>query len=63
VSAYQVAASYAALGDGDEALSRLEKAYEEHSALLCSIKIDPTFDSLRADQRFRDLLRRMNFPD
>ena len=63
VSAYQMAAIYAALRDGNEALRRLETAYEEHSALLCCITIDPLFDFLRADQRFRDLLRRMNFPD
>lgn len=38
-------------------------AYEEHSVLHCCIKIDPLFRSLRADQRFQDLLPQMDFPD
>ena len=57
-----VAEVYVGLDDKQEALSWLEKAYAEHAADLDILKVDPVFDPLRSDPRFRDLLRRMNFP-
>jgi len=57
-----VAAVHAGLGDKQEALTWLEKAYAERAADLVMLKVDPMFDPLRSDSRFRDLLRRMNFP-
>jgi serine/threonine protein kinase/TolB-like protein/Tfp pilus assembly protein PilF len=62
VSSWQIAGIYAALGDSDQALAWLEKAYEGRSDGLILLKVDPTVDSLRSDPRFQDLLRRMNFP-
>jgi len=50
---------YAGLGDKDQAFAWLEKAYEEHSTALYWIKVDPSWDPLRSDPRFNDLLRRM----
>jgi TolB-like protein/DNA-binding winged helix-turn-helix (wHTH) protein/Tfp pilus assembly protein PilF len=47
------------LGDNDEALLWLEKAYREHSNSLTAIKVDPTYDPLRADSRFQQLVRRV----
>jgi serine/threonine protein kinase/tetratricopeptide (TPR) repeat protein len=60
VASYPVAVIYAALGEKDEALARLERAYEERDAWMDYLKIDPRLDSLRSDPRFADLLRRMN---
>jgi hypothetical protein len=40
----------------------LERAYEDHSAWLIWIKVDPRFDGTRNDPRYRDLLRRMKLP-
>jgi TolB-like protein/DNA-binding winged helix-turn-helix (wHTH) protein/Tfp pilus assembly protein PilF len=57
-----VAEVYAGLGDRQEALNWLEKAYAEHAANLDLLKVNPAFDPLRADPRFQQLLRRMNFP-
>ena len=34
----------------------------ERSGMLVYVKFDPRFDNLRADSRFDELLRRMNFP-
>jgi len=52
---------YAGLGEKQEAIEWLEKAFVERSARLgVSIKNDPIFDPLRSDPRFQDLLRRMN---
>jgi len=60
VSPYDLATAAAGLGDRTEALAWLEKAYEERSGWLAlCLKIDPTFDSLRDDDRFRDLLTRV----
>ena len=60
VSPYDLATASAGLGDRTETLAWLEKAYEERSGWLALwLKIDPTFDSLRDDDRFRDLLTRV----
>lgn len=59
VSAFHFAVIYAGLGDKDQALEWLEKAYEEHSWWMPHLKVEPRMDSLRADPRFIDLLRRL----
>jgi len=62
VSAYDVAAIYAGLGDRERAFEWLQKAYAERSSLLVHIKWDPRFDVLRSDAHFQDLLRRVGLP-
>jgi serine/threonine protein kinase/Flp pilus assembly protein TadD len=59
VAPLNVALVYAGLGDKAQALEWLERAYEDHSDRLTWIKYWPLFDSLRAEPRFEDLLRRM----
>ncbi|HKW32463.1 MAG TPA: winged helix-turn-helix domain-containing protein [Candidatus Acidoferrum sp.] len=51
------------VGDKEEALADLEKAYSEHFGMLTTLKIDPAFDPLRGDPRFQDLLRRVGLAD
>jgi tetratricopeptide (TPR) repeat protein len=51
-----------ALGDMDEAMVWLERAYDERDVSLVRAKVNPRLDPLRADPRFQDLLRRMKFP-
>jgi TolB-like protein/DNA-binding winged helix-turn-helix (wHTH) protein len=58
-----VAEVYVALGDKDEAMRWLERAYKERDLWLALLKVWPQFDALRGDTRFQDLLRRMNFPN
>jgi len=60
--AFEIAAVYVALGDVDEAFKILEKAVEERNSLLVFFKEDPSFDNLHSDPRWKELLRRMNFP-
>lgn len=60
VSPYDVAPVYAALGDDDQALAYLEKAYEDRCGWLAFwAKADPRFDRLRSDNRFQALLKRV----
>jgi serine/threonine-protein kinase len=62
VSPYALALCHLALGDKEEALRLLEKAYDERSIQLGgntgSLKIDPRLDPLRGDPRFEKLLAR-----
>jgi TolB-like protein/DNA-binding winged helix-turn-helix (wHTH) protein/Tfp pilus assembly protein PilF len=51
--------AYVGMGNKDEALAWLEKAYSQHSNVLTTLKVDPAFDPLRSDPRFQDLLRRV----
>lgn len=51
------------LGNIDEAMHWLEKAYEEHDAYLCILKYYPFVPAeLKEDIRFNTFLRKMNFP-
>ena len=59
---YAFAQLYAALGDKDEAFRILEKAVEERNSLLVALKEDPPYENLHSDPRWKELLRRMNFP-
>jgi serine/threonine protein kinase/Flp pilus assembly protein TadD len=55
-----IASIYAGLGEKDKALESLSAAYEDRSLQIGpGIIADPTYDSLRAEPRFQDLLRRM----
>jgi TolB-like protein/Tfp pilus assembly protein PilF len=63
VSSYWLAVVQAVLGNGDEAIRLLEKAFDERSIPIGGggvggPKIDNRFDSLRADPRFQKLLAR-----
>jgi tetratricopeptide (TPR) repeat protein len=55
-----IALIYVGLGDQDQAMSWLNKAYE--ARFNPSILLRPAFDSLRSDARFKELLRRIGLP-
>ena len=57
---YVKAVMYAELGEKDKALAILNNLYEDRSAQLLRLKVDPRLDSLRDDARFAELLERMN---
>jgi TolB-like protein/Tfp pilus assembly protein PilF len=62
ISPYYLAIIYAGLADKDQAFEYLEKAYAERSNWVLRLKAEPKFDSLRSDQKFADLLRRVGLP-
>ena len=62
VSPYAIAVIHTGLGEKEQALQWLQKAYEVRAGYLIYSNVDPQLDPLRSDPRFQDLLRRMNFP-
>ena len=59
---YGPATIYAGLGDKDETVRLLERAYEQHSASMPYLAADPSWYSIRSDPRYANLLRRMGLP-
>jgi TolB-like protein/DNA-binding winged helix-turn-helix (wHTH) protein/Flp pilus assembly protein TadD len=62
VSPYDIAKVHLGLGRKEEALDWLERAYRERARWMDSLSTFPTFDPLRGDPRFQDLLRRLGLP-
>jgi TolB-like protein/DNA-binding winged helix-turn-helix (wHTH) protein len=58
-----VAAVYAFRGEFDEAFKWLDRAYEQKDALLHRLKIEPEFDKLHGDPRYKAFLKKMNLPE
>jgi TolB-like protein/DNA-binding winged helix-turn-helix (wHTH) protein len=52
--------AYLGLGDKEQALTFLERAYEEQDPALFYLKVWPLLDPLRSEPRFQALLRRVN---
>jgi len=56
------ARDYLRLGDKEHAMEWLEKAFLEKSESMQFLNVSQEWNPLRSDQRFQNLLRRMNFP-
>jgi TolB-like protein/Flp pilus assembly protein TadD len=61
VSPYGIAITYLGLGEREQALSWLHKAYEDKNDFLVWLNVGPELDALRSDERFTSLLRRVGF--
>ena len=61
-SAYDIAVMYAGLGDKDPAFQWLSTAVQEHDQSLLGLKTDSSFDSIRSDPRFAELVRKVGLP-
>ena len=62
VSPWNLALRSARLKRKEEALGFLEGAYREHSARLVYLQVEPDFDFLHADERYRAIVRRVGLP-
>src|SRR5258708_28041939 len=51
--------AYLGLGNHDQPLASLERAYQEQSNILQFLKLHPFFHPIRDDPRFADLVRRV----
>ena len=65
----ELALSYTILGERNRAFQWLEEAYRHHDIhwvstdiALVDLNSDPILASLRSDQRYKDLLRRVGLP-
>lgn len=63
VSAAYFTLVYLGLGDRAKFFEWFEKSYQERSALMIRLKVEPMLDPVRSDPRFQAFLKRMNFPD
>ena len=58
VSGIYFAVVYAGLKDSDRAIVYLNQAFESRHPGLVLIRIEPIFDGLRSDDRFKQLVKR-----
>ena len=58
-SPFYPAVYFQALGNRDQALAWLEKAYQARSSYLTSLRVDPLFADLKDDPRFKALEKRI----
>ena len=58
-----LAAVYVGLGEKDKAYEWLEKDFQTRNGKLGTIRWSVTFERLWSDERFKDLLKRMNLPE
>jgi tetratricopeptide (TPR) repeat protein len=58
VSPYNLMLIHLGLGDNDAALMWLERALVERTAWLWMTPVEPRFDTLRGDARFREMIAR-----
>jgi TolB-like protein/Flp pilus assembly protein TadD len=59
VPAYDFAIIYTALGETEQALAWLQRAYNEHDWALIVLGVEPRLDPLRSDSRFQSLLSKV----
>ncbi|MGB9243148.1 MAG: winged helix-turn-helix domain-containing protein [Candidatus Acidiferrales bacterium] len=57
-----VAAVHVRLGEFNAAFESLEKGYANRGDALVYLNVDPYWDSIRSNPRFRDLVRRVGLP-
>jgi len=62
VSPYSIALIHSGLGDRDQALAWLDKAFAERSDYMPYLRLEPMLDGLRSDHRFAALVERVGLP-
>jgi TolB-like protein/DNA-binding winged helix-turn-helix (wHTH) protein/Flp pilus assembly protein TadD len=60
VSPYGLAQIYAALNSSEDTFKWLQAAYDDRAVWMGYLAVDPIFDRYRSDQRFQELLRRID---
>ncbi|HZE73029.1 MAG TPA: hypothetical protein VE135_26255 [Pyrinomonadaceae bacterium] len=58
-----IGAVYIGLNEKDEALNWLERDVAEHSSYATFMAVDPVYDDLRDDPRFKAMLKRLKLPE
>jgi TolB-like protein/tetratricopeptide (TPR) repeat protein len=63
VSSYHRALAHTALGDSDGALGLLTQAFERRDASIINLGVEPRFDALGSDPRYKALVEQLALPD
>jgi TolB-like protein len=63
VSPYYIAVVYAAMGESNQAIDWLDKAYADRSNGMVFLKMDPDLDPLRSNPRFQAIQKKLRFPE
>ena len=58
-----MATIHVGLGETDEALAWLEKAFEKRCRSLAWLNVAKEYDGLRSDPRFQSLVKRVGLPE
>jgi len=58
---YYLAALYVSMDNFDDAMTQLDKGYDNRIIHMMHLKINPLFDPIRKDPRFIALMKKMNF--
>ena len=58
---YEISQVYAVLGDRDQAMKWLKSGVEQQCDCMIWLQGEPWMDSLRADPRYLDLIKRVGF--
>jgi TolB-like protein/DNA-binding winged helix-turn-helix (wHTH) protein/Tfp pilus assembly protein PilF len=61
VDAAELVIAHLGMGEKEQALNWIEKGLSERSAAMAWLKVDPVYDPLRSEPRFRALLRQIGF--
>ena len=59
--AYWTALFYSATGRADQALQWLQKAYTDHEVEMYWLNVEPLFNPVRQDARFKEIIKKMGF--
>jgi tetratricopeptide (TPR) repeat protein len=59
VSSYNVASTYAHIGELDSAFSWLEKAYEDRDGFITNLNLDIRWENLRSAPRYKNMLKKI----
>ncbi len=62
-SSYIAAVFYASMGDAEGAFAELENSFAARESHIIMMKVDPRFDILRSDPRYKELLKKIGFPE
>ena len=63
VAPYNIAIVYAGLGDKEQAIAWLQKAFQQHSYYIgVVLTTDARLDPLRSDPRFAKIIKKVGFP-
>ena len=62
VSPFEIGLLHFALEEVEEGFVWVEKAFQDRSYELISIRVDPRLEPLRGDPRLQGLIRRMGLP-